>query len=74
MTLMQTMKQGQRPVGELLRDWREQRRLSQFRLAALADISTPQEAAGLRQIDHGWNEFQSRDHAASRFVIDRSGA
>ena len=37
---MQTVKQAQRPVGELLREWREQRRLSQFRLAALAEIST----------------------------------
>ncbi|MFI7209861.1 helix-turn-helix domain-containing protein [Micromonospora maritima] len=37
---MQTVSQIQRPVGELLRGWREQRRLSQFRLASLADIST----------------------------------
>ncbi|MDB5092744.1 MAG: transcriptional regulator, partial [Candidatus Eremiobacteraeota bacterium] len=29
-----------RPVGELLRRWREQRRLSQLELAGQADIST----------------------------------
>ncbi|GLW27523.1 transcriptional regulator [Actinoplanes regularis] len=35
-----TLMQMQRPVGELLRDWREQRRLSQLQLAVLADVST----------------------------------
>lgn len=33
-------RQHQRPVGELLRQWREQRRLSQLELALQAEIST----------------------------------
>ncbi len=33
-------RQGQRPVGELLRQWREHRRLSQLALALDAEIST----------------------------------
>ena len=32
--------QGQRPVGELLRQWREQRRMSQLDLALEAEVST----------------------------------
>ena len=37
---MTTMRQIQRPVGELLRGWRERRRLSQLELALDAEIST----------------------------------
>ncbi|HWE62749.1 MAG TPA: helix-turn-helix transcriptional regulator, partial [Chloroflexota bacterium] len=37
---MTTTQQGQRPVGELLRQWRERRRLSQLDLALEAEIST----------------------------------
>jgi transcriptional regulator with XRE-family HTH domain len=36
---MTTGSQRQRPVGELLRGWRERRRLSQFALALQAEIS-----------------------------------
>jgi transcriptional regulator with XRE-family HTH domain len=37
---MSTMTGAARPVGELLRDWRERRRLSQLELSIQADIST----------------------------------
>ncbi|KWX05390.1 XRE family transcriptional regulator [Carbonactinospora thermoautotrophica] len=37
---MTTTRQRQRPVGELLRQWRERRRLSQLELAIQAGIST----------------------------------
>ena len=37
---MTTTAQLQRPVGELLRQWRERRRLSQLELAIQADVST----------------------------------
>src|SRR5260370_15658719 len=35
-----TMTSAPRPVGDLLRQWREQRRLSQLKLALQADVST----------------------------------
>ena len=37
---MTTARQTQRPVGELLRQWREHRRLSQLELALQAEVST----------------------------------
>src|ERR1700754_2257538 len=37
---MSTLAPPARPVGELLRDWRERRRLSQLELSIQADIST----------------------------------
>ena len=37
---MTMAQQGRRPVGELLRQWRERRRLSQLALALDAEIST----------------------------------
>jgi transcriptional regulator with XRE-family HTH domain len=37
---MTTLAAPRRPVGELLRDWRERRRLSQLELSIQADIST----------------------------------
>jgi transcriptional regulator with XRE-family HTH domain len=37
---MSTMTSATRPVGELLRDWRERRRLSQLELSIQAEIST----------------------------------
>jgi transcriptional regulator with XRE-family HTH domain len=40
MTTMTTRGPGVRPVGELLREWRERRRLSQLDLSIQADIST----------------------------------
>ena len=40
MTAMSTVASGARPVGELLREWRERRRLSQLDLAIRTDIST----------------------------------
>lgn len=40
MTTMSTVAPGARSVGELLREWRERRRLSQLDLAIRADIST----------------------------------
>jgi transcriptional regulator with XRE-family HTH domain len=39
MTTMTSPAPGARPVGELLREWRERRRLSQLDLAIQADIS-----------------------------------
>lgn len=36
---MTSTRQGPRPFGELLRQWREHRRLSQLELSALADVS-----------------------------------
>src|SRR5258706_4197511 len=40
MTTMTSHARPQRPVGELLRQWRERRRLSQLDLSIQADIST----------------------------------
>ena len=40
MTTMTALAPGARPVGELLREWRERRRLSQLDLSIRADIST----------------------------------
>src|SRR5258708_15129098 len=40
MSTMTMQAPGSRPVGELLREWREHRRLSQLELAIQADIST----------------------------------
>ena len=40
MTAMSTVSSGARPVGELLREWRERRRFSQLDLAIRTDIST----------------------------------
>src|ERR1700722_2316386 len=40
MTTMTSTAPGARPVGELLREWRERRRLSQLDLSIQADIST----------------------------------
>lgn len=40
MTALTLLHQNQRPVGELLRGWRELRRLSQLDLSLLADVST----------------------------------
>jgi len=40
MTTMTSHARPQRPVGELLREWRERRRLSQLDLSIQADIST----------------------------------
>jgi transcriptional regulator with XRE-family HTH domain len=40
MTTMTSRASGTRPVGELLREWRERRRLSQLDLSIRADIST----------------------------------
>jgi transcriptional regulator with XRE-family HTH domain len=40
MTTMTSPARPQRPVGELLREWRERRRLSQLDLSIQADIST----------------------------------
>jgi transcriptional regulator with XRE-family HTH domain len=40
MTTMTSRGPGVRPVGELLREWRERRRLSQLDLSIQADIST----------------------------------
>jgi transcriptional regulator with XRE-family HTH domain len=40
MTTMTSLARPQRPVGELLREWRERRRLSQLDLSIQADIST----------------------------------
>ncbi len=40
MTTMTSWAPGTRPVGELLREWRERRRLSQLDLSIRADIST----------------------------------
>jgi len=40
MTVMTSHARPQRPVGELLREWRERRRLSQLDLSIQADIST----------------------------------
>src|ERR1700729_3294741 len=40
MTTMTTGSASLRPVGELLREWRERRRLSQLDLSIQADIST----------------------------------
>ncbi len=37
---MTTVRNGQRPVGQLLREWREHRRLSQLELSIQAEIST----------------------------------
>ena len=39
MTLASTRYQPRRPVGDLLREWRQRRRLSQLDLAIQADIS-----------------------------------
>jgi transcriptional regulator with XRE-family HTH domain len=39
MSTMTMPEAGRRPVGELLREWRERRRLSQLDLAIQADIS-----------------------------------
>src|SRR6516162_10274845 len=40
MSTMTMRAAGRRPVGELLREWRERRRLSQLDLAIQADVST----------------------------------
>jgi transcriptional regulator with XRE-family HTH domain len=40
MTTMTTAAPGSRPVGEMLREWRERRRLSQLDLSIQADISS----------------------------------
>ena len=40
MTLISTTESPPRPVGDLLREWRQRRRMSQLDLACEADIST----------------------------------
>jgi transcriptional regulator with XRE-family HTH domain len=40
MTTITAQARAARPVGELLREWRERRRLSQLDLSIQADIST----------------------------------
>ena len=69
-----TTPQGQRPVGELLRQWREQRRLSQLELALEAEISTrhlsfvetsrskPSRAMVLRLAEHLDLPLRERNH------------
>jgi transcriptional regulator with XRE-family HTH domain len=69
-----TTQQHQRPVGELLRQWRERRRLSQMELALQAEISTrhlsfvetsratPSRAMVLRLAEHLDLPLRERNH------------